>query len=138
WNGLPMARADLHTHSTASDGLLSPDELVNLASDRGIVVLSLTDHDTTDNVAPAGEAARQAGMTFIPGVELSTRVLRGELHILGYGMDIHFAELQHELDRLRESRRNRATRMIERLRVIGVEITPQDVARHTGGESIGR
>lgn len=133
-----MARADLHTHSTASDGLLSPDELVTLASDRGIVVLSLTDHDTTDNVAAAGETARDAGMTFIPGVELSTHVRRGELHILAYGIDIHDGALQDELERLRASRRDRATVMIERLRAIGVEITPEDVAAHAGGGSIGR
>lgn len=133
-----MARADLHTHSTASDGLLSPDELVDLASDRGISVLSLTDHDTTDNVEATGDAARRSGMTFIPGVELSTRVRRGELHILGYGIDIHSTSLQGELDRLRDSRRDRSTQIVERLQAIGVEISAEDVAAHAGGASIGR
>lgn len=133
-----MARADLHTHSTASDGLLSPDELVALASDRGIAFLSLTDHDSTENVLATGEAAHQAGITFVTGVELSTHVRRGELHILGYGIDVHDRCLQSELGRLRVSRRERSTKMIARLNMIGIEITSDDVAVHAGGDSVGR
>jgi 3',5'-nucleoside bisphosphate phosphatase len=133
-----MARADFHTHSTASDGLLSPDELVNLASDRGISFLSLTDHDTTDNVLATRAAAGQAGITFVTGVELSTHVRRGELHMLGYGIDIHDSDLQAELGRLRASRRERAGKMVERLNAIGIDITSDDVAVHAGGDSVGR
>ena len=79
-------KADLHLHSTASDGTLEPGELVALAAELGFTHLALTDHDSVDGLARATDAARDCGVTLIPGVELSCGAQK-EIHILGYGFD---------------------------------------------------
>ena len=79
-------KADLHLHSTASDGTLEPDELVALAAEMGFTHLALTDHDSVEGISRAQDAARDCGVTLIPGVELSCGAQK-EIHILGYGFD---------------------------------------------------
>ncbi|MGI8405664.1 MAG: PHP domain-containing protein, partial [Thermomicrobiales bacterium] len=78
---------DLHTHTTASDGLLAPADLVSLASQRGLSVLGITDHDTIDGLTEALVHAREIGLTVVPGVELSTSIGGHEVHVLGYFVD---------------------------------------------------
>src|SRR5688500_6968383 len=78
---------DLHAHTTASDGTLSPAELVDLAVQRSLRWLGVTDHDTVDAVAEARRQGESDGVTVIPGVELSTTERRAEVHVLGYGVD---------------------------------------------------
>ncbi|MER3460489.1 MAG: hypothetical protein C4303_04910, partial [candidate division GAL15 bacterium] len=130
-------RADLHTHTTASDGTLSPRELVREACAAGLKVLALTDHDTTEGIREAqGEAAR-LGIELIPGVELSTHVPGSEVHILGYFVDWHEQQLAGLLRRLRKGRVNRAREMVRRLNQLGVPLTFEDVARHADG-AVGR
>jgi hypothetical protein len=80
-------RADLHSHTTASDGLLSPSELVALAKKRGVTHLAVTDHDTTTAHAEAAWAASQAGIAFIPGIEITCEAAGTEVHMLGLGVD---------------------------------------------------
>src|SRR5437763_16102846 len=75
---------DLHTHSTASDGIYSPTELLHRAKDIGLRVLALTDHDTTGGLDEAAQAARALDIDFIPGIEITTDVSGGEVHVLGY------------------------------------------------------
>jgi len=106
---------DLHTHSTASDGMLAPAQLVALAVERGLSVLALTDHDTVAGVAEAGAAAVAAGLRVIPGVELSTHVEAGEVHMLGYFIDPADPTLLDALAQFREAREGRAETMVARL-----------------------
>lgn len=134
---------DLHTHSTASDGTDSPAELVETARAAGLDVVALTDHDTTVGWAPA-MAALPAGLTLVPGLELSCRwnppdgSRSTELHLLGYLVDPAHPELAVTLDRLRSSRLGRAQRMTERMAADGVPVHWDRVAQLSAGASAGR
>ncbi|MYD36393.1 MAG: PHP domain-containing protein [Dehalococcoidia bacterium] len=131
--------SDLHTHSTASDGLLKPAELVHQAAAAGIKYFAITDHDSTDGLAEARQAAEQhPGLTLIPGIELSTDVQEGEAHILGYLLDVENPELQATLASFRDDRLGRALRMIENLRNLGVPVSWERVAEIAGDGAIGR
>lgn len=128
---------DLHTHSTASDGLLTPARLVALAVERGLRVLALTDHDTTDGLAEAQSAAETVGLRFVPGVELSTHVEAGEVHILGYFIEPTHPALRTALARFREAREDRAATIVARLTAAGAPIRLERVLALASG-SIGR
>ncbi|MFR8178436.1 MAG: PHP domain-containing protein [Christensenellales bacterium] len=115
-------KADLHLHSTASDGTLEPGELVALAAEQGFTHLALTDHDSVDGLARATDAARDCGVTLIPGVELSCGAQK-EIHILGYGFD-PYDERVLEFCRTRTmERQERAAKMVRQLCENGVEIS---------------
>lgn len=131
-------RADFHTHSTASDGTLAPADLVYQASRRGLTILALTDHDTTLGLAPAMAAAADLGIRLIPGIELSTDVEHGEIHILGYSIDPADATLQTTLATLRQARESRIDRMVAQLRSIGITLNRDAIQPNTPGGSIGR
>lgn len=131
-------RADLHTHSNASDGTESPAELVRQVAAAGITTFALTDHDTTAGWTQAAEAARQHGVRLIPGIEFSSLVGPVSVHILGYMVDPQHTELLGTMNATRESRLNRARRIVER---IGADyrITWEDVLRNTSdGATVGR
>lgn len=115
-------RIDLHTHSTASDGLLAPDALVELAKKAGVGVLALCDHDSTEGVDAAIAAGRRLGVEVIPAVELNTDVEASEVHVLGYYIDYQQAWLQTFLARLREGRLHRAEAMVEKLKALGITL----------------
>lgn len=132
-------RADFHCHSTASDGLLSPSELVKLAYDQGVRIMALTDHDSTEGVAEARRAAEvYADFTLIPGVEMGTDIPGGEVHVLGYFLDPDDPELISTLRRLREGRLGRGKGMVERLRALGLDVTWEQVQRFAGDGAVGR
>lgn len=114
---------DLHTHSTASDGQLTPGELVAEAASKEIRVLALTDHDTVAGIDEAWSVARRLEVTFIPGVELSTDWPGGECHVLGYFLDYRSPQLLEFLRRFQESRRERGRGMVERLLALGLPIS---------------
>ncbi len=133
-----MGTVDLHTHTSASDGLLSPDELVQLAAQRGLRVLGITDHDTVAGLAPAQAVAAQLGVTLVPGVELSTAVEAGEIHVLGYFIDPGQPALCAHLERLMEARRERAARIVEQLRRLGFPFTLEDLETVAQGGTITR
>lgn len=133
------SRADLHTHSTYSDGRLTPSELIERAVSRGLTVLALTDHDSTDGIAEAVEAAREyPQLLFIPGVELSTDVPQDEVHVLGYFLDWHNPSFQDRLDRLRRSRLERGQKMLVKLKDMGIDISWQRVKEIAGDGAVGR
>lgn len=116
-------RADLHLHTTVSDGRLSPGEIVRLAAETGLDVIAITDHDIVDGIAVALTAAEAfPSLTIIPGVEINTDVPHGEVHVLGYFIDYTDQELAAALQRLRDSRQKRAQKMITKLRSLGMEI----------------
>ncbi|MEJ2739461.1 MAG: PHP domain-containing protein, partial [Dehalococcoidia bacterium] len=132
-------KADLHLHTTASDGRLSPAQIVELAASIGLDVIAVTDHDTIDGIAPALEAGTAfPPLTIIPGVEISTDVPHGEVHVLGYFIDYTDEKFIHQLQLMRDSRRNRALKMIEKLGNMGMKVSWQRVQELADGGSIGR
>lgn len=134
-----MPGVDLHTHSTASDGKLSPADVIGKALELGITILSLTDHDSVDGIASAIAAARAfPQLTFIPGVELSTDVPHGEVHILGYFIDYTDPALLASLQNLRDSRVERAREMVVRLKKLGINIGWGRVQEIAGNGAVGR
>jgi hypothetical protein len=134
-----VSRVDLHIHSTASDGRLAPAEIVQEAAERGLTYIALTDHDTVDGIAPALAAAQAfPQLKVIPGVEISTDIPQGEVHVLGYFIDYTDPELKSTLDRFRNSRLRRAQGMVAKLEKLGVHIDWQRVQEIAGASSIGR
>ena len=129
---------DLHTHSTASDGTLTPAELVRHARDRGVEVLSLTDHDTLSGLAEAIGEAERLGMDFVPGIEISAEFEPGTLHILGYYLNPSDKALEDKLTWLREGRDNRNDVILGKLTSLGHPLTMEDVLVFAQGESVGR
>lgn len=130
-------RIDLHTHTTASDGLLTPAALVAEAADHGVGLLAVADHDTTGAVDAALAAGRAAGIEVWPAVELSCDVETGEVHVLGYFIDYRRDWFQALLRRLRDGREKRAERMVERLIALGAPVDLQAVRALADG-AIGR
>lgn len=132
-------RIDLHLHTTASDGRLTPEEVVHLSQSRGLSVIAITDHDSVEGIASALEAARTLpSLMVIPGVEISTDVPHGEIHILGYFIDYTNSELRDALERFRNSRQERAQKMIAKLRDLGIKVEWERVQELAGGASMGR
>ncbi|MBK6768460.1 MAG: PHP domain-containing protein [Ardenticatenales bacterium] len=129
---------DLHTHTTASDGTLTPPELVAHAAAARLLTLAITDHDTTDAIAPAAAAAEAHGITLIAGVELGTEDERGEHDILGYFVDVADPPFQSLLETIRAHRHVRAVAIVERLRAAGAPLAIDDVLALSDGGAIGR
>jgi predicted metal-dependent phosphoesterase TrpH len=132
------ARVDLHAHSTASDGELSPADLVQYARARGLAALALTDHDTVDGLDAAIDAARGTSLQIVPGVELSCDVPQTEVHILGYFIDWHAPDFEAMLVKFRDGRYGRAEKMAKKLTALGAPISFERVKQIAGDASIGR
>ena len=133
------AVVDLHLHTLASDGRLTPTELVQLVARQGLTTVAITDHDTTDGLAEAFEAAKEfPSLRIIPGIELSADVPGDEVHVLGYFIDSGDAELQAELTRFREGRVDRAKTMVEMLDKLGVHLDWERVQHFAGDGAVGR
>ncbi|HUT96598.1 MAG TPA: PHP domain-containing protein [Dehalococcoidales bacterium] len=134
-----MGRVDLHVHSTASDGRLTPAEVIREAAERGLAYIALTDHDTVDGIATAKAAAqRLPNLIFIPGIEISTDIPQGEVHILGYFFDYADPQLLAQLEEFKDSRLRRAEQMVAKLAGLGVHIGWQRVLEIAGASTIGR
>ncbi|MBC8991041.1 PHP domain-containing protein [Micromonospora chalcea] len=135
------ARIDLHTHSTASDGTLTPPELVRAAADAGLDVVALTDHDTTAGWAPA-VAALPPGLTLIRGAEISCRWFGVEpaipLHLLAYLFDPAEPELAAELARVRQAREERGERIVRLLQADGIQVSWTEILAGADGGTVGR
>ena len=130
---------DLHLHTTASDGRLTPTELVELTASKGLRTISVSDHDTTAGLEEAQRAVnRIPGMRLIPGIELSCDVPGGEVHMLGYFMDIEDAGFQEMLAGFREGRLARGEGMVRKLAEFGMEIEWERVLEIAGDASVGR
>ncbi len=130
---------DLHLHTTASDGRLSPTELVQLAASSGLQTISVSDHDSTAGLAEAQLAVdRIPGMRLIPGIELSCDVPGGEVHMLGYFMDIEDPGFQEVLFGFRQGRLARGEGMVHKLAEFGMHIEWERVLEIAGDASVGR
>ena len=126
---------DLHTHTTASDGSLSPTELVQQAAALGLSALAVTDHDTLGGLAEAQAAARPIGLDLVPGVELSVEDEGGRFHLLGYLFDPDNAPLQTALKTLRASRAARNEQMALKMAELGLPVTLDDVRAEAGEDA---
>lgn len=129
---------DLHVHTTASDGTLTPAELVSRAISSQISTLAITDHDSVDGVDQAMQAAKNSPLTVIPGVELSALHEGRDVHILGYFIDHRDSGLRDRLTQLREARRQRAGSIVAALRDAGYELTLDEVLELSAEGSVGR
>jgi hypothetical protein len=129
---------DLHSHSTASDGTLSPRDLVCRAAEAGVRVLALTDHDTTAGVEEAQSAAAPRGLVLIPGVEISVTWNKHTVHIVGLNVDPDDPALQRGLEKLREFRDWRAQAIAERLESAGISGAYEGALAHSNGTLVSR
>jgi predicted metal-dependent phosphoesterase TrpH len=124
----PRRFADLHVHSTASDGRLGPVELIRLADASQLAVVAITDHDTVAALPAAAKAAGQFPLLrFVPGIEISARFAGGTLHILGLGIDPTSPAIRTLCDSLQQARNSRNPKIIQKLGELGMNITLQDV-----------
>jgi len=131
-----MLRYDLHSHSTRSDGLLTPTALVRRAAARRVDVFALTDHDEISGLAEAAEAAKDAKIIFIPGTELSVSWRDVTLHVVGLGLDPDNAALQAGLKAIRDGRGTRARRMADALAAAGIPGAYEGAMRYVTSESL--
>ncbi len=133
-----VSRVDLHAHTAASDGALTPAELVQHALDRGLSTIAVTDHDSTEGVCPALLAARGTPLTVLPGIELGVDLPDGEVHMLGYLLDVDDPALQGTLREMRAARVTRARRMVELLSDLGLPLRWEEIAELAGPGAVGR
>lgn len=124
---------DLHTHSTASDGSLSPGDLMRAARDAGLSAIALSDHDTVAGLDEAGAAAKALGLELVPAVELSLSTGGGSLHLLGYLMDHHDPRFRAGLAAFARRREERNRRMGEALAALGIPVSPAELLEAAGG-----
>ena len=129
---------DLHAHSTASDGTLSPAELMQHAHAAGVNVMALTDHDTTAGIAEARDTATQLGMEFIPGIELSVTWDNRTVHIVGLGIDENSEPIQVGIKKLMDFRQWRAEEIGRRLEKAGYPDMYEKAKAYSNGRLIGR
>lgn len=135
---MPKKYADLHIHTTISDGALTPEEVVEHAHREELGAIGITDHDVTDGIEIAVQAASKYGLEIVPGVELSSDYGKKEVHILGYYMDCKNEEFQKKLALFRKARYERAKEMVKRLKSLGMEIDFERVEEIAGKGSIGK
>lgn len=131
-------RIDLHMHTTYSDGSYPPAELVNMAKEAKLDIISITDHDSVNGIKEAIIAGKEIGIEVIPGLEISTDLDDKEVHLLAYFIDIENEELQKYLSFFREERFHRAKRIVQKLRKLGLSITIDDVMDHASNSAVGR
>ena len=132
---------DLHTHTTASDGRCTPAELVARASAAGVTVLSVTDHDTVEACDAVGNACALAGITFVPGIEITAVRDEVDVHVLGYFVDVRSSSLSVFLAEQRQRRLDRVGRILVQLETLGIKLDSNAILRPAidqPGTSIGR
>ena len=129
---------DLHTHSSASDGSLSPHQLVDVANKIGLQAISITDHDTVEGSVEALDASAPTPLEVLPGVEISADLPSGGMHILGYLISFRDPQLIKLLGQLQEGRRKRNREIVARLIDLGVGVTYEEVLETAKGGQVGR
>ncbi|MBN2730846.1 MAG: PHP domain-containing protein [Balneolaceae bacterium] len=133
-----MGKADLHLHSTASDGKMLPEDVVRTAHQLGLSAISLTDHDTIEGIKPAQKTAREFDIEVIPGVEITTAFNDRESHLLAYNFDVTNAGLNTLLQEHKRARVQRARWIIGQLQKKGLDLDINEVLAEAGGRNVGR
>lgn len=123
-----MQFSDLHIHSRYSDGCLWPEEIIKIADDKGLKCISITDHDTVDSQICIEAMSKKFDLRVISGVEISTEYMDREIHILGYYIDYANSELTEELEKIKESRKNRAKEIISKLNHLNMHVNFDDIS----------
>ncbi len=131
-------RVDLHLHTTASDGALTPVELVQAARNRGLECIAVTDHESTNGIDEAVAEGSRIGVHVIPGIEMSTDIPRAEVHVIGYFLNHRDEEFQRLLTQLRDGRKDRAEKMAAKLGEMGMPLPWDRVLEVAGAGSVGR
>ena len=130
--------ADLHVHTTHSDGSCSPGEVVRAAAGRGLAALAITDHDTLSGLSVARPEAARLGVELVSGVELTAVRDGREIHILGYYFDDQDKDLVEATTRLRAGRADRIASMVDRLRALGLSVDLEGLAKTFPRATLGR
>jgi predicted metal-dependent phosphoesterase TrpH len=128
----------IHLHTTASDGVLSPSEIVRYAKAKGLQAIAITDHDTVDGCEEGLSEGKKIGFEVIPGIEISAEYSPGSMHILGFFLDIHHPLLNERLEHLQKARAERNPKMVAKLNQLGMEVTYEEVLKASGGGQVGR
>ncbi len=129
---------DLHAHTTASDGSLTPTQLIEAAISTGLEAIAITDHDTADGVEEAVTAGENLGIRVVPGIEISAQIDRGTLHILGYEINPDEEMFAAGIERLKQARRDRNPKIIRNLQAMGIPIELEQAEMKAGGGVVGR
>lgn len=129
---------DLHTHSTASDGSLAPSELVEYASEKGISVLALTDHDTVLGLDEAAKTAKERNIIFVPGIEISIEWPTGEFHLLGLGIKETSKSLETLIKEQQINRLNRNKKIIDRMHELSIDVSLEELYSMYHTTNLGR
>ena len=129
---------DLHTHSTASDGSLSPAKLVAYAQEKRLDAIAITDHDTVEGVQEALDAGKSRGMEVVPGIEISAEYPDSTLHILGYYIDYGDEKFLENISTLQRARADRNPEIVKKLQALGLGIEIDEIIEEAGGGQVGR
>ena len=133
-----MKKTDLHIHTTYSDGILTPLEVLEWAKKKNLTDIAITDHDTTEGVAEAIKAGAPLGINVIPGIELSCEEQGQEVHILGYFLDYKSLKLKNFTETLKQARIERNVKIIEKLNKLTIDISLEDVEEISKEGNMGR
>lgn len=133
-----MDYVDLHLHTTASDGVRRPSEIVRYAKAKGLQAIAITDHDTIEGLEEGVSEGEKTGFEVIPGVEISATHSPGSMHLLGYFFDIYHPLLNERLQYLQKARAERNPKIVEKLNQLGINITYEEVQEASGGGQVGR
>ena len=133
-----MPEADLHIHTTYSDGTFSPEEAVAIAQKKGLGAIAITDHDSVGGIELARKAARNADFEVIAGTELSSYIGDQGIHVVGLFIDPNDQHLLEHLEFFQDHRLRRGEKIVNRLRQLGIKITMKDVLATSGRGSVGR
>ncbi len=133
-----MGYVDLHLHTTASDGVMSPSEIVRYAKTKGLQAIAITDHDTIEGLEEGLSEGKRIGFEVIPGIEVSAEHSPGSMHLLGFFLDIHHPLLNERLEYLQKARAERNPKIVDKLSRLGIQITYEEVLKASGGGQVGR
>lgn len=133
-----MGYVDLHLHTTASDGVMTPSAIVRYAKGKGLQAIAITDHDTIEGLEEGLLEGERIGFEVIAGIEISADHSPGSMHLLGYFLDIHHPLLKGKLDYLQKARAERNPKIIQNLNRLGVRISYEEVVKASGGGQVGR
>ena len=133
-----MGFVDLHLHTTASDGVMTPSQIVRYAKAKGLRAIAITDHDTIEGLEEGLLEGSRIGFEVIPGLEISVQHSPGSMHLLGYLFDIHHPLLTERLQYLQHARAERNPKIAEKLKALGIKVTYDEVLKASGGGQVGR
>jgi len=133
-----MREVDLHVHTTASDGTMSPAEVVRYAKEKGLRAIAITDHDTIEGLDEGIREGKVQKLEVIPGLELSVDYPKGTMHLLGYYIDPDCSQLVEKLMVVQKARSERNFKMLKKLQELGIEVGLSELKRAAGHGQIGR